>query len=99
MSKYSALLINVTTKKHDCICSPFYAHKITLTILGILRFNVNGVTYFIFEADNTLLWPLGAAITDVRVASPLSGYSNDSLVISGKENPVSLQLNYRIGQV
>jgi len=57
------------------------------------------MTYFIFETDNTLLWPLGAAITDVRVASPLSGYSNDSLVISGKENPVSLQLNYRIGQV
>jgi len=49
------------------------------------------VTYFIFEADNTLLWPLGAAITDIRVASPLSGYSNDSLVISGKENPVIFQ--------
>ena len=68
----------------------FLNHKITCTILGVLRFNVNGLPYFIFEGENTLLWPLGAAITDVRTAGPLSAYSNESLMITGDENPVIL---------
>ena len=72
------------------LSSSFLNHKLTCTILGVLRFNVNGLPYFNFEGENILLWPLGAAITDIRTAGPLSAYSNESLMISGEENPVIL---------
>lgn len=80
--------------------------QLTCFILGVLRFDATGPPYFIFSSGGSLIWPLGANISDVRVLSQIRAYRNQSLTISGAQNPVSqyaklvvyLSTNYSLAQ-
>lgn len=59
--------------------------QLTCVILGVLRFDFQGSLYLDFQGDNSLTWPQGASLTQIRLSTPSSieAYTNHSLNISG----------------